>query len=323
MNDKFPYPFRKGKVRDIIEVSDGHDDAIVLIASDRVSAFDVVMPTPIPSKGKFLTSISNFWFDFFSDVPNHRMVNSSWVYRALNPHMDIKSIPPERTTYAHKANVLPIEFVVRGYMAGALWNDYHATDKITQYVRVDVMGHNLPPGLMQSEPLPEPIFTPATKSESGHDENITFDESVSICADHLGYSKYAARILMEDLRRLSIDMYNRAAAHALMRGILIADTKFEFGERDGKFLLIDEVLTPDSSRFWSLADYEVGRDQDSFDKQILRNYLKEQGWSYGATDDPPELPNELVSKIQKRYAELLFVITGQGIPLNWIEPQLG
>jgi phosphoribosylaminoimidazole-succinocarboxamide synthase len=268
-----------GKVREIYE--DG--DELIMVASDRISVYDVILPTGIPDKGKVLTQMSLFWFELTGDiVPNHFIS---------------EDVPPEavgRGMRVQKLEMYPIECVVRGYLSGSGWREYQETGA--------VCGIDLPGGLQESEKLREPIFTPATKAELGeHDENIDFDRAVELIGDlHL----------MEELRRISIEIYQRAAEHAAERGIIVADTKFEFGRSPGaEIVLGDEVLTPDSSRFWPSDDYEVGRGQASFDKQYVRDYSDSIGWDH--TEPGPELPDEVVQNTRAKYVEAYEQITGR------------
>lgn len=275
-------PLRRGKVRDVYDLG----DEILLVATDRISAYDVVLPTPIPGKGAMLTRLSGFWFRFFEGVVPHHLIEI--VESTAPPGLEsFLSQLRGRTMRCRKTSVVPIEFVVRGYLAGSGWAEYRRSGS--------VCGIRLPDGLRQCEKLPEPIFTPATKAQVGHDENISFDQACSV----------VGRATMTLLRDRSIDLYRRAAAHALTRGIIIADTKFEWGERSGEFLLIDEVLTPDSSRFWPADDYKPGRDQPSFDKQFVRNYLTtlvtEGRWN--KEPPAPPLPPEIVRGTADRYRE--------------------
>jgi phosphoribosylaminoimidazole-succinocarboxamide synthase len=270
-----------GKVREIYE--DGDD--LIMVASDRISVYDVILPTEIPDKGKVLTQMSLFWFELTGDiVPNHFIS---------------EEVPPEavgRGMRVQKLEMYPIECVVRGYLSGSGWREYQQTGA--------VCGIELPAGLQESEKLREPIFTPATKAELGeHDENIDFDRAVELIGDlHL----------MEELRRISIEIYRRAADHAAERGIIVADTKFEFGSSPGaEIVLADEVLTPDSSRFWPSDDYEPGRGQASFDKQYVRDYSDSVGWDH--TDPGPELPDEVVQNTRAKYVEAYERITGRKI----------
>jgi len=262
-----------GKVREIYELG---DDRLVLVASDRISTFDVVLPTEIPDKGRVLTGLSGFWFARTGEiVPNHLV--------ALRPD--------GRSTEARRLAMLPIECVVRGYLAGSGWKDYLNSG--------EVCGHRLPPGLRESERLPAPIFTPATKAKEGHDENIDRDQA----AELVGYE------LLVEAERVSIALYEHAAAHAAERGILIADTKFELGlDQDGVLTLGDEALTPDSSRFWPVDEYQSGRGQPSFDKQFVRDYCESLGWD--KTPPGPELPQTVVDGTRARYVEAFERLTG-------------
>ena len=280
---------RQGKVRDIYDLG----DEILLIATDRISAYDVVLPTPIPGKGVMLTGISKFWFDFFVGSFLHHLIEviEDAAPDGLSDHLEILR---GRTMRCRKTAVIPIEFVVRGYLAGSGWKDYQRSGA--------VCGVRLPAGMTECAELPEPILTPATKAEVGHDENISFQQACSI----VGEEK------MNTLRDRSIDIYRRAAEYARTKGIIIADTKFEWGERDGEYLLIDEVLTPDSSRFWSADRYEPGRDQESFDKQYVRNYLTTlvAAGKWNKTPPGPELPAEIVANTAAKYREAVERIAG-------------
>jgi phosphoribosylaminoimidazole-succinocarboxamide synthase len=278
-------PVRRGKVRDICDLG----DQLLLVSTDRISAFDWVLPTGIPDKGRVLTQLSRFWFELF-DVPHH----------LLSCNVEDFDLPPEiereplegRSMLVRKSEVVPIECVVRGYLSGSGWKEYQAGKT--------VCGIQLPGGLRESDPLPEPIFTPATKAEQGeHDENISFDQ---MC-------EQVDRELAEELRRRSIDLYTRGAEHARARGIIIADTKFEFGTVDGELILIDEVMTPDSSRFWPADQYEPGHGQPSFDKQFVRDWLTESGWNKNSP--PPELPADVVAKTRAKYIDAFEQLTGE------------
>jgi phosphoribosylaminoimidazole-succinocarboxamide synthase len=263
----------RGKVRDIYAL-DG--ERLLLVASDRVSAFDVVLPTAIPDKGRVLTGLAAFWFARTREIcPNHLL--------ALGPDA--------RSMECRRLEMLPIECVARGYLAGSGWTDYRTTGR--------VCGHRLPAGLRQSERLPEPIFTPATKAQSGHDVNITREEAASrVGADRLG-----------TVERLTLALYRFAAQHALTRGIIIADTKFEFGlDENGRLLLGDEALTPDSSRFWPADGYTPGGPQPSFDKQFVRDFCERAGWN--KTAPGPELPGDVVAGTRARYVEAFERLTG-------------
>lgn len=276
------FPVRHGKVRDIYDLG----DEILLVATDRISAYDVVLPTAIPGKGVMLTQISNFWFDFLdNDFPHHRIeVVQDHAPKGLENYLDQLR---GRAMRCKKTKVVPIECVVRGYLAGSGWKDYQRTGA--------VCGVQLPPDMKQCEKLPEPIFTPATKEDEGHDENISFDRACEL----VGQS------CMTLLRDRSIAIYKKAADYASKRGMIIADTKFEWGKIGDEYLLIDEVLTPDSSRFWPADDYEAGRDQDSFDKQYVRNYLTTlvDANKWDKTPPAPELPEEIVTNTAAKYRE--------------------
>jgi phosphoribosylaminoimidazole-succinocarboxamide synthase len=273
----------RGKVRDLYEVG-GH---LLIVATDRLSAFDVVLPTPIPDKGRVLTQLSLFWFNLLGDViPNH--VRSAADFP---PELDAYREQLEgRTMLCQKTKPLPVECVVRGYLSGSGWKDYRATGK--------VCGISLPAGLRESERLPEPIFTPSTKAIAGHDENISFDEAASTIGGELA----------ERVRAVSLEIYRRAVAFAEPRGIILADTKFEFGLVGDQLIWIDEALTPDSSRFWPADGYQPGRSQPSFDKQYVRDYLER----IGRNKQPPgpDLPPDVVEATRARYREAYRQLTG-------------
>ncbi|MHC4698894.1 MAG: phosphoribosylaminoimidazolesuccinocarboxamide synthase, partial [Planctomycetota bacterium] len=257
-----------------------------------ISAYDVILPTPIPRKGVMLTSISKFWFDFFSGSVAHHLID---VVEDQAPP-GLEAYLPQlrgRATRCMKAEVVPIECVVRGYLAGSGWKDYQRSGA--------VCGVELPAGLRECEKLPEPIFTPATKADEGHDENISFERACALVGE----------ACMTKLRRRSIEIYQRAADYACERGIILADTKFEWGERNGEHLLIDEVITPDSSRFWPADKYEPGHDQDSFDKQYVRNYLTTlvEAGKWNKTPPGPELPADIVANTVAKYAEAVKRLT--------------
>jgi phosphoribosylaminoimidazole-succinocarboxamide synthase len=274
----------RGKVRDIYDLG----DRLLIVASDRLSAFDVVLPTPIPDKGRVLTQISVFWFETLRDIVPHHVVSTTEFPRELAPYEDQLR---GRAMLVRKTQPLPIECVVRGYLSGSGWKDYKMTGGIC--------GIPLPPGLRESEKLPEPIFTPATKAQSGHDENISFSDA-------------AARVgqrIAERVREISLDIYRRATELAAARGILIADTKFEFGLDGDALIWIDEALTPDSSRFWPGEGYAPGRSQPSFDKQYVRDYLERIGWA--KTPPGPELPTDVVEATSRKYREAYRRITGR------------
>jgi len=280
----------RGKVRDIYDLG----DHLLIVATDRISAFDVVMPNPIPDKGRVLTQLSKFWFDLTKDiVPNHII------------SADIKDFPPacrpyentlrDRSMWVVKTEVVPVECVVRGYLSGSGWVEYEKTG--------EVCGILLSKGLVESSKLEEPIFTPATKAEMGeHDENINFERMEKIVGNELA----------RQLRSLSLAIYKRARDFAEKKGIIIADTKMEFGVKDGKVILIDELLTPDSSRFWPKDTYRPGVPQQSFDKQFLRDYLLSLQWN--KTPPAPELPEEIIQKTRKKYLEAYEKLVGKPLP---------
>jgi phosphoribosylaminoimidazole-succinocarboxamide synthase len=268
-----------GKVREMYEV----DGDLLMVASDRISAYDVVLPTPIPDKGRVLTQMSVFWFETTAEIcPNH------YLSQEVPEEVAGKGLRVKRL------EMYPVECVVRGYLSGSGWREYRDTGSIC--------GIELPEGLTESDRLPEPIFTPATKAEVGdHDENIDFDRAAEAVGD---------RALMEELRRISVELYEHAAGHAAERGIILADTKFEFGASPGaEVVLGDEVLTPDSSRFWPADDYEPGRPQASFDKQYVRDWLDGSGWDH--TPPGPELPDDVVANTRAKYVEAYERITGR------------
>jgi phosphoribosylaminoimidazole-succinocarboxamide synthase len=277
-------PSARGKVRDIYDLG----DQLLIVATDRLSAFDVIMPTPIPDKGKVLTQISLFWFDLLKDVvPNH-VVRADNFPAPFDQHRDQVA---GRSMLVRKTQPLPIECVVRGYLSGSGWKEYSATGK--------VCGIALPTGLRESDKLPEPIFTPATKATSGHDENIPFDRAAYL----------VGRPLAEKVRAVSLEIYNRAAAYAAPRGVILADTKFEFGELNNELLWIDEALTPDSSRFWPASGYSPGGPQPSFDKQFVRDYLERIRWR--KTPPGPDLPPDVVAATRAKYREAFRLLTGR------------
>ncbi|MGA8744378.1 MAG: phosphoribosylaminoimidazolesuccinocarboxamide synthase [Solirubrobacterales bacterium] len=268
-----------GKVREIFE----WEEDLLMVASDRISIYDVVMPTPIPDKGKVLNRLSEFWFELTADiVPNHFV------------SYDVPEEVAERAMRVRRLEMYPVECVVRGYLSGSGWKEYQAHGA--------VCGIELPDGMLESDRLPQPIFTPATKAEIGdHDENVDFERAAQIVGD---------RALMEELARVSIEVYARGAEHAAARGIILADTKFEFGRHPGaEVVLADEVLTPDSSRFWPADSYRAGRSQPSFDKQYVRDWADGAGWDH--TPPAPELPPDVVEQTRAKYVEAYERITGQ------------
>lgn len=271
----------RGKVRDLYEV----EDKLLIVATDRISAFDVVMDDPVPHKGEVLTKLSTFWFDYLKDIiGNHLISTDPDQYPSVcKPYLEELR---NRSMLVRKAEPLPVECIVRGYISGSFWKAYKEDP--------NVCGFELPPGLQESQELPEPIFTPSTKAEAGlHDENISVDKM----AEMVGEEE------TREISRLCLELYKKASSYARGRGIIIADTKFELGWYNGELILIDEVLTPDSSRFWPADDYQVGRGQASFDKQFLRDYLSSLDWD--KTPPPPPLPAEIIEKTGKRYLEAL------------------
>ena len=279
---------KSGKVREVFDLG----DSLLFVATDRISAFDCVMPNGIPRKGEVLTQVSHFWFDQTEIwLPNHRLL------KAKDPLPDrlkpFASVLNGRSMIVRKTQPLPIECVVRGYLSGSGWKEYQKSGS--------VCGIALPPGLLESSELPEPIFTPATKAESGHDENISFEEAARLTGHDIA----------QQARDLSLRLYRFARDYARTRGILIADTKFEFGRVDGQLILIDEVLTPDSSRFWPAEHYATGRGQPSFDKQFVRDHLETLDWD--KTPPAPALPTEIVDKTQAKYLEAYRLLTGASL----------
>jgi len=282
--------FRRGKVRDVYDLA----DKLLIVSTDRISCFDVVLPCGIPYKGKVLNSLSCFWFDFLKEVITSHFLTS-----------DVNEYPPElqkykdtlegRSMLAKKTNSLPVECVVRGYLSGSGWKEYNKTRS--------VCGIKLPAGLLESSKLPEILFTPSTKADSGHDQNVT----LGYIEDMLG------KEITTGIQDASIEIYKKAGNYALERGIIIADTKFEFGKLGGQVILIDEVLTPDSSRFWPKKEYAPGRPQPSFDKQFVRDYL--EGLDWNKTPPAPMLPEEIIRKTSQKYLEAFRLLTGRELPL--------
>uniref|UniRef100_A0A832LUJ8 Phosphoribosylaminoimidazole-succinocarboxamide synthase n=1 Tax=Caldimicrobium thiodismutans TaxID=1653476 RepID=A0A832LUJ8_9BACT len=281
--------FHRGKVRDIYDLG----DKLLIVATDRLSAFDVVLPTPIPDKGKILTLMTLFWLDFLSDIVENHLITAK-VEEYPEELKEYADILRDRSMIVKKAKILPVECIVRGYLSGSAWREYRE--------RGEICGLKLPEGLRESERLPEPIFTPSTKAELGkHDINISFEEMKKIIGESLA----------DAVRTISLKLYQKAHAYALERGIIIADTKFEFGLYEGRLILVDEVLTPDSSRFWPKDTYTPGRPQESFDKQFIRDWLKNSGWQEGTP--PPSLPPEIVSQTRERYLEAFYRLTGKSL----------
>jgi phosphoribosylaminoimidazole-succinocarboxamide synthase len=277
--------FKRGKIRDIYELG----DKLLIVATDRISAFDVVLPSAIPYKGKVLTKLSNFWFEFTRDlVPNHLITCD---FQKFPEELREHRILDGRSMLVKKAKPLPVECVVRGYISGSAWREYREKSSIC--------GIKLPKGLRESDRLPEPIFTPATKAEAGHDINITEREVRRMVGEEL----------TNFLKEKSIAVYEKAAAYSEKRGVIIADTKLEFGLCDDQVILIDELLTPDSSRFWPKDKYSPGRGQPSFDKQFVRDYLESINWD--KNPPAPELPKHIIDKTSQKYLEALEKLTGE------------
>ena len=287
-----------GKVRELFEVD---SDRLLLVATDRISAYDVILGQPIPDKGKVLTGLSRFWFGEMSDVcPNH-LVSTSVADMPEVPSAEFSDLAG-RAMLCRRCEPLPVEFVVRGYLSGSGWRDYTSTGA--------VCGHKLPAGMRESDRLPEPILTPATKAVSGHDENITEAQA----AEAIGEANY------EEAKSYALELYRRADEFANGRGIILADTKFEFGVDDEEVILIDEALTPDSSRFWPADVYEPGHAQPSFDKQYVRDWLDASGWDH--SPPPPELPVDVIRATRARYVEAYEKLTGSTLDV-WITEASG
>ena len=291
---------RSGKVRDLYDVDLGSEEALLIVATDRISAFDVVMQNGFPGKGVVLTQISKFWFDYFGDRFAHHLISTD-VDDVPGLNAEEKDVLNGRIMLCRKTEVVPIECIARGYITGSGWKDYQASG--------EVCGITLPTGLRNSDKLDEPLFTPSTKADTGHDENISFEEGTNL----VGLD------LMEWLKESTLSLYKEARDYALDRGIILADTKFEFGQLASveKPLLIDEIFTPDSSRFWPAADWEPGREQASFDKQIVRNYLETvvASGDWDKTPPGPELPDDVVEKGIARYLEAYELLTGSSLSI--------
>ncbi|MCZ7647236.1 MAG: phosphoribosylaminoimidazolesuccinocarboxamide synthase [Planctomycetota bacterium] len=286
----------RGKVRDVYDLG----DHLLIVSTDRLSAFDAVLPTPIPDKGKVLNGLSKFWFGFLKEqIPNHLVTTDvSKMGHGLERHAEALR---GRSMLCHKAEVFPIECVARGYLMGSGWKEYQETGA--------VCGIALPRGMKSGDKLPEVIYTPATKAKTGHDENVTFDLAVARLVELMAVPLEKAREYMTRLKNLTIGMYQAAYEHALSRGIIIADTKFEFGLKDGQIIVVDEVLTPDSSRFWPKDAWTPGKTQLSFDKQFVRDYLEATGWN--KEPPAPALPEKVVTKTREKYLEAYRLITGK------------
>lgn len=283
IESSLPFPKRQGKVRDVYDLG----DRLLIVSSDRISAFDWILPTPIPDKGRLLTQMSLFWFEFLG-VENHLL--SAEVPEQVKPY-DLQGVLEGRVMQVRKASVIPFECVVRGYLEGSGWRDYQTTGSIC--------GVALPPGLLQCAQFQSPIFTPATKAETGHDENVGVDTMIA----SLG------KDVAKQLQERSIAIYRKGADWARERGVIIADTKFEFGWCDDRIILIDEVLTPDSSRFWPMDQYQPGKAQPSYDKQFVREHLMRTTWDRNSP--PPELPDDVVEQTRAKYVEAYQRITGR------------
>ena len=283
-------PVKKGKVRDIFDL----EDRLVIVTTDRISVFDVVLDDAIPYKGVVLTQLTKFWSEFLKDVIENHIIEFG-VEGLSEEFLKHKDVLQNRTMVVKKAKVLPIECIVRGYLAGSGWKEYQKT----QYI----CGIKLPSGLKESEKLPQPIFTPSTKADVGHDENINFEKVVEMIGKDNA----------EFIKQKSIELYKKAADYAEKKGIIIADTKFEFGidQKTGKIILIDEILTPDSSRFWPKDKYEVGKSQPSLDKQYVRDYVESIGWN--KKYPPPKLPKEIIKNTSRKYLEIYKLITGKDL----------
>jgi phosphoribosylaminoimidazole-succinocarboxamide synthase len=289
--DEFPL-IHRGKVRDVYQIT---DNELLMVATDRLSAFDCVLPTPIPRKGEILTQLSAFWFKKFDKVVDHHLITADFdeMPAVVRAHEELRG----RSMLVKRTKVFPVECVVRGYLEGSGWKDYKTAGRIC--------AHELPKGLLQCDKLLTPIFTPATKADVGHDDNISQVEFMKIVG-------HDTAVL---LKTTSKDIYNRASEYALSRGIIIADTKFEFGQDDqGNIMLVDEILTPDSSRFWDAKSYEPGHPQPSFDKQFVREYLETLDWN--KQPPAPPLPPEIAEATTERYLEAYRLLTGQELPEN-------
>jgi phosphoribosylaminoimidazole-succinocarboxamide synthase len=283
---EFPL-FKRGKVRDVYDLG----DRLLLVATDRISAFDFVLPSLVPDKGKILTQLSKFWFDFTAYIcPNH--VLATEFSQFPQPLQKYKDLLDKRSIVVKKTKVIPVECVVRGYLAGSGWKEYQETGKTS--------GIKLPPGLRESDRLPNPVFAPATKAEEGHDMNISFKEMKKI----VGNDELAQKI-----KKASLKLYQKASLYALSKGIIIADTKFEFGLEKDDLILVDEIFTPDSSRFWPLQSYKPGKSQASLDKQFVRDYLLSSSWDRQSV--PPSLPPQIIEQTRARYFEIYSLLSGR------------
>jgi len=278
--------YKRGKVRDVYDL----EDKLLIIATDRISAFDYVLPSLIPDKGKILTQLSKFWFDFTSLICRNHLVSTEIEEFPSFLHKHIEKLE-KRSMLVKKTEIIPVECVVRGYLAGSGWKEYISTGKIS--------GVKLPSGLKEADKLDEIIFTPATKAEEGHDQNISFKEMKKIVEPGLA----------QKIKKVSLELYQKALFHALSKGIIIADTKFEFGLSGGELILVDEIFTPDSSRFWPLSSYSPGKSPPSLDKQFVRDYLETTDWDKQSR--PPPLPKSIINQTGKRYLEIYSLLTGK------------
>jgi phosphoribosylaminoimidazole-succinocarboxamide synthase len=281
------YPlFKRGKVRDVYDLG----DKLLFVATDRISAFDFVLPSLIPDKGKILTQLSKFWFDFTAYIcPNHVLATDFSQYP--QPLQKYRDLLDKRSMLVKKTKVVPVECAVRGYLAGSGWEEYKKSGKTS--------GIKLPPGLKECDRLTSPIFTPATKAEEGHDLNISFKEMKKIIGDDA---------LAQKIKKISLKLYQKASLYALSKGIIIADSKFEFGLDKGNLLVVDEIFTPDSSRFWPLQSYQPGKSQASLDKQFVRDYLLSSSWNRNSV--PPPLPPQIIEQTSARYFEIYTLLSG-------------
>ncbi|MEK6237806.1 MAG: phosphoribosylaminoimidazolesuccinocarboxamide synthase [Planctomycetales bacterium] len=284
LESNLPFPVRRGKVRDVYDLG----EHLLIVATDRISAYDWVLPTGIPDKGRVLTQVSLFWFDLLSE--SHHLITADLSEMDLPAGVDLEPLDG-RSMLVRKCEVVPIECVARGYLVGSGWKEYQQSGT--------VCGLSLPEGLVESSKLDEPIFTPATKAETGHDENISFERMV----------EEAGREVSEELRERTLRYFQQGSDYARQRGLIIADTKLEWGRFEGELILIDEVLTPDSSRFWPADSYEAGKSQPSFDKQFVRDWLVESGWDRNS--EAPELPADVVAKTRSKYIEAFELLTGK------------
>ncbi len=280
--------FKRGKVRDVFEV----DDQLLIVSTDRISAFDYVLPSLIPDKGKVLNRISAFWFDYTRDmIPNHIVCDEP---EKLDQFKEFAPIIEKRSILTRKLETFPIEAIVRNYIVGSGWKSYEKTGEIC--------GVKLPAGLKFADQFPEPIFTPSTKADEGHDENISFEQMCDI----VGVED------AETIKALSLELFKKVSLFAREKGIILADTKFEFGkDKEGNIILIDEIFTPDSSRFWKMTDYEPGKEPPAFDKQYVRNYLLNSDWD--RKTPPPPLPDDVVAKTVEKYNEIYTILTGKTV----------